>query len=264
MAVYITGDTHGGMDMHKLSAKVLRKDGIVFTERDTLIVLGDFGFPFLDKEIDEKKGEYTYWMKWLANKPCTIAWLDGNHDNHPFWKEQPTIEWNGGRVQVHPKAKNVIHLLRGEVYLIEDEKYFTFGGAMSHDKETRIEGYDWWAEEEATSADILNAEANLVKHNFDVDYILTHTPPAYLIEGILGEKRECKTAQYLNSIVERTDYRMIASGHIHQDIIIPEERFVALYNSAHSIKELEQRIENILRQTKKEKERSLREEGFIL
>ena len=60
----------------------------------------------------------------LAALPYQICFIDGNHENFNFWDSQPMIDWMGGKVQIHPKAKNVIHLMRGEVYTIENKKYF--------------------------------------------------------------------------------------------------------------------------------------------
>lgn len=37
--------------------------------------------------------------------------------------------------------------MRGEIYLIEGKKIFTFGGAFSHDKMYRREGISWWEDE---------------------------------------------------------------------------------------------------------------------
>ena len=34
---------------------------------------------------------------------------------------------------MHKIRDSVIHLMRGEIYDIDDKKFFTFGGARSHD-----------------------------------------------------------------------------------------------------------------------------------
>ena len=123
--ICITGDIHGGIDINKLSNKNF-PEGIDLTREDYVIVCGDFGFPFLpsdtysdDKFISNKHARsswktYQNWIKWLSERPYTILFVDGNHDNHPFWYEQPVVEWNKGLVNIHPDAPNVIHLKRGE------------------------------------------------------------------------------------------------------------------------------------------------------
>ena len=56
--IYITGDTHGGVDMIKLSSEALEKSNYFLTANDHLIITGDFGFPFTPddlKEYEKKK-----------------------------------------------------------------------------------------------------------------------------------------------------------------------------------------------------------------
>ncbi len=144
MAIWLTGDTHGGIDMGKLSRKSRKRNNFEINEGDFLIILGDFGFPFFDKETEQKGGEYHYWMKWFRERRYTVLWLDGNHENFNFWERQPIIEKFGGKVQIHPEAENVFHLMRGEFYDIEDKSFFVFGGAASQDKAYREPNVSWW------------------------------------------------------------------------------------------------------------------------
>ena len=147
--------------MRKLSRKELKRSHIELTENDHLIITGDFGFPFTPDDIKEydngEKTEYTEWIRWFKERPYKVLFVDGNHDNHDWWREQPVTEMFGGRVQVHPHAENVIHLMRGEVYEIEGKTFFTFGGAASTDKKWRKEGYSWWSGEEASYAETEHA-----------------------------------------------------------------------------------------------------------
>ncbi len=70
--------------------------------------------------------------------PYTIAFLDGRHENFTLLDQYPVTEWNGGRVQ--EVSKNLLHLMRGEIYEIEGESYFVFGGGESPDHAFRTEG----------------------------------------------------------------------------------------------------------------------------
>lgn len=238
MAIYVTGDTHGGVDMHKLSGKALKKSGITLTPEDYLVILGDFGFPFLDKETDEQKGEYSYWMKWFSQKPYTILWVDGNHDNFNFWEKQPITQWHGGKVQIHPKAPNVIHLMRGEIYELDGRKIFAFGGAESHDKEYRVPDKTWWAQEICSPAECENAIRNLEKHGYSVDYVFTHTPPAHIINAVFNEACNDKTAMFLSSLVN-LEYKVWCSGHIHKSIVSARDRFRSFYQDVMLIDDAE-------------------------
>ena len=40
-------------------------------------------------------------------------------------------EWNGGKA--HKIRDSVLHLMRGEIFDIDNKKIFAFGGARSHD-----------------------------------------------------------------------------------------------------------------------------------
>ena len=50
--IYVTGDIHGGFDIHKLSSKELRSAGLRIKKDDYVIVCGDFNVAH--KEIDLK------------------------------------------------------------------------------------------------------------------------------------------------------------------------------------------------------------------
>ena len=115
----------------------------------TIILLGDFGLVWnRDGESKQEK----YWLDWLNQKPFTTVFVDGNHENHKRLASYPIKEWHGGKV--HEVRSNVLHLMRGEVFTIEDKKFFAFGGASSHDIQDGILDYidkDW--REEAKKLD---------------------------------------------------------------------------------------------------------------
>lgn len=235
--VYITGDIHGGIDIAKLSTKRLRKRGIELNENDYVIILGDFGLPFTNKEAEQVSGEFKFWIKWLNQKPCTFLWIDGNHENFDYWDKQPVTEWHGGRVQVHPEASNVIHLMRGEIYEIEGKKYFAFGGAASHDKEEagRKEGVSWWKQEEASPEEIANAERNLNACERRVDYILSHTPPTCVASRAVNYAVPDKTADYLADVGKTTFFLIWFCGHVHVDMVLGISKTILCYNSVINI-----------------------------
>ena len=52
----------------------------------------------------------------------------------------PVEEWKDGKVQVIEPG--IIHLMRGQVYKIDNNKFFTFGGGYLLDKANRTEGMD--------------------------------------------------------------------------------------------------------------------------
>lgn len=265
MAVYIAGDTHGGMDMHKLSRRELRRRDIKLGKDDYLIILGDFGFPFLDADWQTEHNEYHWWIKWFRDRAYTVLFIDGNHENFNFWDKQEITEWHNGKVQIHPHASNVIHLMRGEVYDIEGNSYFAFGGAASYDKKFRMPNHDWWHQEEVSETEMANAERTLAQYSYKVDYILSHTPPSYICDGIFGnEPFTDKTAAYLTRVMSEVEYKLWLSGHIHKDIMIPELRFSSHYQSVLSIEDIERNLALAVETGKKAQKDNLAMQGIIV
>lgn len=185
--IYITGDTHGEIGVMHLSEDYLFINDIRrYTKDDTLIVLGDWGFPFYSREnrlAYDDEDNYQFYTKWLSELPCQILYIDGNHDNHPLINTFDEVEFAGGIAHQHPDIPNCKHLIRGEVYTIEGHTFFCFGGAASTDRYLRTEGLDWWATEQATEEDFERAKRNLACYNNEVDYVLTHTMPMSLIRA---------------------------------------------------------------------------------
>ena len=221
-------------------------------DKDFVIICGDFGLVW-SKEGESKTEQY--WLDWLEKKPFTTLFVDGNHENHKRLATYPIKEWNGGFVnEIRP---HVLRLRRGEVYTIEGKKFFTFGGASSHDisdgildpddfddydefrevwkqwdkewKMFRVKGITWWEQELPSEEEMQNGITNLEKHNWKVDYIISHTPPASVI-ALLGHglyEQDILT-KYLEDIRSKTEFKRMFSGHMHVDRQL-NERDILLY-----------------------------------
>lgn len=103
-------------------------------------------------------------MDYLNEKNFMTLFVDGNHENFTRLYNYPVEEWHGGKV--HKIRDSVLHLMRGEIFNIDNKKFFTFGGARSHDIQEGILNLD---EEE-----MQNEIKNLEKVNYKVDYIISH------------------------------------------------------------------------------------------
>ena len=104
------------------------------TKHDTVIICGDFGGVWVKDESVRGKGgwkEEKNHLDWLADKPFTTVFVDGNHENFQRLGRFQIDEWNGGKV--HRIRPYILHLMWGQVFTIEGETYFVFGGASSHD-----------------------------------------------------------------------------------------------------------------------------------
>ena len=124
--IYVTGDTHGDISWFKNSK--LKKLG----EKDTLIVCGDFGFLWNGSEQEKKN------LETLKSKKYTICFVDGAHENFDMLNAYTPYRWKGGNA--HKIADNIFHLMRGEVFTLENKTFFVIGGGESEDRDMREPG----------------------------------------------------------------------------------------------------------------------------
>ncbi len=208
--IYVTGDIHGGFDIHKLSSKELRSAGLRIKKDDYVIVCGDFGL------VWDNKPEERYWRKWLDEKPWTTLFVDGNHENFELLNTYPVEEWHGGRI--HRISEKIVHLMRGNVFTLEGATFFTFGGAASHDKEWRLPGLSWWPEELPSDEELRQANDVLAQCNNQVDYIISHCAPS-LIQGRLNPTYKIdRLTEYFEYVRETVKFKRWYFGHYHEDV----------------------------------------------
>ena len=246
MSIWCTGDTHGNW-MHRLNMDSFPEQKEM-TKDDYVIVLGDFGI------WDNSKRE-NYNLDWLNSRNFTTIFIAGNHSNYDILDSLPIEKWKGGEVNfIRP---SVIHLRRGQVFTIEDKKFFAFGGASSHDIQDgiidgfdpnwkdkaksldkqgkymyRIKGLSWWEQELPTEEEMQTGLDNLAKHNNKVDFILSHSPSTsqlYLLGG-KGLYEPDRLSNYLEEIRVNTEYKKHFMGHMHinkaindKDIVLYEQ-----------------------------------------
>ena len=223
MAFMITGDTHATLDIGKVVRFFKENEG-KYSEDDHLIICGDVGVCGFSPDTEKET------RKILRELPVTVLFVDGNHEHHQRLNDHPVDEWMGGKV--HFIESKIIHLMRGQVYDINGTTFFTFGGAHSIDRAYRIEGVDWFPEEIPTHEEYEEGLDNLEKHDYRVDYIITHTAPREVAAALgYGEESDDETAlrRYLQQIADETEYKEWFFGHFHEDEVI-EDVFVALYD----------------------------------
>lgn len=211
--VFITGDKHGTFT--PLFGFV---DRVKLNEADILIIAGDAGYVW--------KKDYHSTVESLRQIfPGTVAFIDGNHENHAVLNSMEIIRWNGGRV--HRAAEGVYHLMRGEIYSIYGNNYFTFGGARSVDKDRREDGISWWKEEEPNSDEIEYGRKHLTANLEKIDYVITHETPLFA-RAFISRKKAVDSDYRLPSVLDSW-YHLIAEsprlkkwyfGHMHVDQLI--------------------------------------------
>ena len=217
---YITGDTHIPIDSAKLLPQNFRA-GETLDENDYLIICGDFGGVWDDGP------EHLKWLDFLESRRYNILFVDGNHENFDRLDKLDTEGWCGGKI--HRVRKNIIHLMRGQVYNINGITFFTFGGGFSYDKERRTPNISWWEREMPSDEEYAEGLKNLEKCGFVVDYVITHTAPLSIIYKFYFPAGEAPLNQYLSDIDKKLSYNKWYFGHVHRDLDV-DGRHLALYD----------------------------------
>lgn len=239
--VFVTGDTHGDFSRFATDRFPEQKD---LTKDDLVIICGDFG-------IWSDTKEQRFRLKWLDEKPFTTLFVSGNHENYDLLASYPVSEWNGGKVQfIKP---SVIHLMRGQVFTIDGRKFFSMGGASSHDigggilepddpnlkgkcemlrmsgSSYRVNHVSWWKEELPNAEEYAEANRNLACNDWKVDFVISHCAPTSVSSFISGGTyRPDALTDYLEQLKSRLNFRRWYFGHYHTNLNIGTQ-FVLLY-----------------------------------
>ena len=257
--IFVTGDTHGRNDIDKLSMKnfPIQKN---MTRNDYVIIDGDFGGIFYGRDYVNKllkksglsKKDFSLFeltlmdkdsatLSFYETKNFTTLFVDGNHENFEDLNKYPIEYWNGGKV--HKIRDSVYHLMRGQVYTIDGKKIFVMGGGTSIDKHLRVEGESWWKEEMPSMEEYNEALDNLEKHNYEVDYVLTHSAPTNILYSINPYYQSDALNNFLYSLVRKSlfeakekneknnvlKYKHWYIGHYHIDKKI-DDKHTVLFN----------------------------------
>lgn len=239
--IFVTGDCHANFE--KFSTKNFPEQKEL-TRNDYVIVCGDFG-GIWDYIVPSKRE--VYWLDWLAEKPFTLLFVDGNHENFDRLKKYQTVNFHGGKA--HKIRDNVFHLLRGYVFNLQGKKFFAFGGASSHDIQDgildpkdyhcmldcvkdynrrtkygqmlRIKSLSWWPNELPTSAEMKRGIRELSKVNFEVDYVISHCLPQDACSAA-GYRTADKLTMYFNELVleHKLKFYRWYCGHYHRDEVV--------------------------------------------
>lgn len=209
MSIFVCGDIHSTLDINKLDQFINRDD---LNENDYLIICGDTGICGFSKEQEFLTREY------LRSLPMTVLFADGNHESFDTLNNYPVDEWHGGKV--HIIEESIIHLMRGQIYLIDGKRFFVLGGAYSTDRQGRTLGYTWFEEELPSKEEYEEAWKNLKAYNYEVDYIITHTCPYEVITelGYECHDEELEQVRFFQEIADRIDFQDWYFGHFHEDV----------------------------------------------
>jgi predicted phosphodiesterase len=185
MKIRFIGDVHGKWNTYKKRIK----------DVETSIQVGDFGVGFFTPYTDKLVG---------GNPPYdhmsrgNHRFIRGNHDNpefcrkHPYWIPDGTI--------VH-------------------DKIFCVGGAYSIDRHHRVEGYDWWPDEELSYVEF-NQLLSVYKEQ-KPEVIVAHEIPESICTVVTEKMNMTKldipsiTRQFLDILIEEHKPSLFVHGHWH-------------------------------------------------
>ena len=233
--IFITGDTHAEFS-HRFNTENFPEQKEM-TKDDYVIICGNFGGVW---DIGWESKNEKHWLDWFEERSYTLLFVDGNHENFDRLNGYPVKEWNGGKV--HELRPHVLHLMRGQVFMIDGKKFFTFGGASSHDisggiLETddpdfkkkrkaldaeyipyRINHLSWWEQELANEEEMEEGRKNLRENDYAVDFIVTHccssSTQVHLGGSLYKPDRE---TDYLEFIKNYVSYKKWFFGHYHDN-----------------------------------------------
>ena len=188
-------------------------------------------------------------LDWLDSQPFTTLFVSGNHENYDRLDAYPVEEWNGGKIQrIRP---SIIHLMRGQVYLIDGKKVFSFGGASSQDirdgileidnplykekkkeldreyRSYRVNHLSWWERELPSAEEMKEGKMNLQEHNNEVDFMVTHCCAAstqILINPTYGKPDYL--AKYFEELRQMVKFKKWFFGHYHENRNITAEEIL--------------------------------------
>lgn len=235
--VFVTGDTHGNFNRFSTKTFSIQKE---LKKTDLMIILGDFG------GIWNNCPKETYWLNWLNNKSYTTCFIDGNHENFDrLYNEFPVVDFYGGKA--HKIRDNIYHLMRGYIFDFEGKKFFSMGGASSHDiddgilnpsnftninefkttynqwikqnKMFRVNHFSWW-KEELPNQEEMNLGMRILKENdYKVDYVISHCLPQEIVSVISnGIYKPDSLTKYFNELLENgLQFKHWYCGHYHFD-----------------------------------------------
>lgn len=130
----------------------------------TVLQLGDFNLG--------SNGPWADYRRALGHAMSTfeierILVTPGNHDD---WGQLTRrFASHPGQPYPLPRLESIAFLPRGFRFTIGSRSFVSFGGAASPDQDRRIQGKDWWPEEEPTAADV-----DLIVQAGKADVLLTH------------------------------------------------------------------------------------------
>ena len=104
-------------------------------------------------------------------------------------------------------------------------------------RQFRINRINWWEEELPNDEEYKNAEENLAKADYKVDYVISHCAPQHIIDMIETEHTEIpnRLTLFFDEVSEKLKFKKWFFAHYHNDIDV-DEKYSLLYNRVIQVK----------------------------
>ena len=229
--IWATEDCHGNFERFKPE---YFPEQSVMTKEDIMIICGDFGGVWFGDSQDDGA------LDWLERLPFTLVFVDGNHENYDAIETYPVEEWHSGKI--HRIRPHVLHLMRRQIFEPEGYRFFTMGGARSHDIEDgilepddpnferkplmlrrkpgarfRINHISWWEQEMPSDEEYAEARRNLDQCGWHADYIITHCAPTSTAMMESHHNEADRLTNFLQEVKEKAEYTYWLFGHYHDN-----------------------------------------------
>lgn len=220
--IAFVGDWHSNLTWAKYIMNSLAEQ-----EVDAIVHVGDFGYwPRLSGGPDFLAAVASRAREKNCNMP--VYFCDGNHEDHE-WLESLAVDRKTGLRTVAPR---VYHLPRGHRWCWNGVRFLALGGAVSVDKDWRVDGVSWFHQEEITYADLDHATAG----GAEVDVLVTHDTMSfengYTVPGISPpgmwpaeriQRSHVNQAGIASVVAEVHPVRMV-HGHFHSRYTFEQTR----------------------------------------
>ena len=193
----VVGDLH--RQWNKLQIII---NGVYHKLYKGIILVGDIGLEF-DQDIENLK-------KLHIPKEIEIYAIHGNHDKPDFWH----------KAEVHIDRFHFIQ--NGQIIELAGENVLFYGGANSPDVLSRVEGFNWFANEVPSQKECNDFLELLQQQQPHIDVVITHECPGFVpIHDHLGFRKDdpqlfymCRFLQEVYDILEHKPRRWFF-GHYH-------------------------------------------------
>lgn len=208
--IAVAGDWHG----HSMGASMSIEKVAETSEAQAILHLGDFGL-----WSGDSGRKYLFYVNKVLTKFDKYLFVTlGNHENYDLLAKFENVPGMPGCVY-SPDHDRIVFFNRGFSWTWSGNRFMSFGGANSIDRQFRREGKDWWEGERITDLDV-----EVGKNVGEVDVMFCHDAP-YGAE-ILGSHRSGglpldiqiyadESRKQLKKVTDVARPSMLFHGHYH-------------------------------------------------